>query len=117
MKTVEPIRTSETPGSQPSHCASTSTSSVPVTNSGSEISASEIPVTAWSTTLPARIAESTPNTIERGTSSRIVQSASTAVFRIRSPIRPEIGVGCPLTAWPATEEPRSPCTKPESQLQ
>jgi hypothetical protein len=56
-------------------------SSEPMTNSGSEVTASELTEMAWSSGRPARSAARTPKKSESGTMIRAVIAARTNEFR------------------------------------
>ena len=103
--------------SQWSSVKKTSRSSVPATNSGSEISASRPVEIVWSVSRPALSAEIVPKRSESGTSRIAAVIASVSEFSSRSWISGQMGAGMPLLAVPTAESPRSPCTAPESQFQ
>ena len=69
-----------------SEMPSTSARIVPVTNSGSAISASETPEMAWSAARPRRTPASVPSTTDTGMSTASVPSASTRLFPRRAPM-------------------------------
>ena len=90
--------------------ASSSTSTIPITNSGSAASTSVVVDTRWSTGLSRRIAVHTPRTIESGTAT--TEASSTRNAELATRLSSRSPTGCCVAA----ETPRLPVSRSPSQL-
>ena len=106
-----PIGMIEVGGTSLSETATMAARIVPVTNSGSAISPSEIPEIAWSGVLPRRTPAQAPRMTEPGIRRSSVAPARIRLFERRAETKLETG------CWFATERPRSPCSTPENHDQ
>ena len=109
FESAPPLSMIEVGGRRFSVTAMKATSSVPVTNSGSAISPSEITEIAWSTGRSRRIPDQMPSASDTGRSTIRATSASTSEFPARAEMNEVTG------ACEATDVPRSPRATCETQ--